>query len=282
MPASRLVAGVTSAFLMLLFVAVASFRPAAATTGALTYDTSQCGTDPQGKVYIALWDQVLRIPARQLGFIRDYPPEKAHRAPRPPDPDVPEGCPGNPIRAAGFTIGPDLATWDAGPDAPPVVEGRAWQVSLVASEPDFWGLQPSLERGFLSGCSQAPEREHRDDGLVICRVPRSDPSVPMEKWSFSAQADPNVYAAPDGRPFTIECLTSPGGDYHNCIVTYKFYERLNVYYEFTTNQLPIEQVIGFDGALRARLEAAYARNYDWSPAAWSDPASKSQVGGAKQ
>lgn len=271
---------VGAAFPALLLMMVAGLPPAFAASGTLTYDSSLCGVDPEGKVYIALWDQVLRVPARQLGFIRDYPPEKAVRAPQPPDPGVPEGCPGNPIRAAGFTLGTDLATWDAGPDAPPVVEGRARQVSLVATEPDFWGLQPSLERGFLGACSKALEREYRNDGLVVCRIPRSDPSIPKEKWTFVGQADLDMYPTPTGRPFTVECRISINELYHICIVMYKFYPRLNVYYEFHTNQLPIEQVIDFDRALRARLEAAHVRDYDWSPAAESGPASANRAGEA--
>ena len=246
------------------FLCLASLQtPSFAESSQLTFDPSLCAEDPGDFVYVALWQSVFRIPADQLFYILDHPPDELPRVPPPPKPDDPEGCPGHPIQAAVFDLALRLDAWPTNVGDPPLVEGRAWRFKLVASGPEQWGLQPAQEIIRERNCSHASDIEQDASGLTICRVPRSDKPDDKSVWGFSAYADPDVYAAPFDRLFTSSCLASINDRYHNCSVAYKFLSDVNISYRFRTIELTISQLLRYDHALRARLKASRVEGYDW-------------------
>ncbi|WP_375596579.1 hypothetical protein ABWI00_09860 [Algihabitans albus] len=246
------------------FLCLASLQtPSFAESSQLTFDPSLCAEDPGDFVYVALWQSVFRIPADQLFYILDHPPNELPRVPPPPKPDDPEGCPGHPIQAAVFDLALRLDAWPTNVGDPPLVEGGAWRFKLVASGPEQWGLQPSLENRHHSACLLAAEIEQDASGLLICRVPRRDKPNDRSVWAFSAYADPDIYAAPLDRLFTSSCLASINDRYHNCRVAYKVLPDVNVSYRFRTVDMPISQLLSYDRALRARLKASRVEGYDW-------------------
>ena len=254
----RFAAGV-AAFLWFASLQTPSF----AESSQLTFDPSLCAEDPGDFVYVALWQSVFRIPADQLFYILDHPPDELPRVPLPPKPDDPEGCPGHPIQAAVFDLALRLDAWPTNVGDPPLVEGKAWRFKLVASGPEQWGLQPAQEIIRERNCSHASDIEQDASGLTICRVPRSDKPDNKSVWGFSVYADPDVYAAPFDRLFTSSCLASINDRYHNCSVAYKFLSDVNISYRFRTIELTISQLLRYDHALRARLKASRVEGYDW-------------------
>lgn len=238
--------------------------PVTAESDTLSYDPSLCAEEPGDFVYVALWRNVFRIPADQLFYILDHPPDELPRVPPPPRPSDPEGCPGHPIQAAVFDFALSLDAWPTSAGDPPLVEGGAWRFKLVASNSERWGLQPSLENDYRRRCSRASEVEQDESGLLICRIPRQDKPDDRSVWAFSAYADPGIYAAPFDRLFTSSCLASINDRYHNCSVAYKFLPDVNISYRFRTIDMPISQLLGYDRALRARLKASLIEGYDWS------------------
>lgn len=234
----------------------------------LDYDPESCATPADGMVYLAFNRIVLSIPAFDLKSIRDMPPERLAKMPPPPNPNEPEGCPDHPIQATGFTL-PYLyhaiRKNKRDPQLPPYAPNI---LKLANSRPDYWGLQPSEERRFDEACSKFEEREELSNGLIACRVPHSDPTRPREKWAVHLQAKPEVYSAPFGRPFVITCYPFGNGS-QTCLVSYKLYETLNVFYEITVQHqysarfIPLTETIEFDRGLRAKIEDARVKDFIW-------------------
>jgi hypothetical protein len=215
----------------------------------LQYDSSSCHPDAAGLVYIALGREVFRWPQEELTLIRDLPPELRAEALQPPDPSEQEGCPGNPIQAAGFDF-----VYRPG-DLP--TRGIPERLELIAARPDFWGLQKNAEQHFLRTCERWHEREETGYGFVACAVPPSPPRL-REQWATHYQAKLEIYRAPFDRPFTVLCSYEIV-----CDIEYKLYETVNIAYSFRRDRVPISEVIDFDRSLRSRIERSRVSDFQW-------------------
>ena len=250
---------ITAATLALL----AAVDLAQASSEIVHYDPSQCSTDPEGTVTIALGRVVLRVPMDALSSIADLPPQERAVAPVPPDPSQPQGCPDHPMigRAFYFRYLSD-AVQDGSLSNQPLSR-RIDRLALIAVRPDFWGLQPSHERRFRQVCTDYQLRRESGNGLQICHVRPNDTERPERHWPFVAQAPLSRYVAPFDRPFTAYCTWGSRPGTHQCDVDYKLYDTMNVAYRFEPGRLPLDDLIDFDRGLRAWIESVRVDGFVW-------------------
>ena len=245
------------------FVGLVVTEPARADSEIVSYDPSQCATDPEGTVTIALDRLVMRVPMDALSSIRDLPPEARAVAPAPPDPSEPEGCPDHPMVGRSFYFRYLSDTLHNNSSLSSPAQRRIDRLLLVAARPDFWGLQPSEERSFERICNDQQIRDELDNGLLACLVRPDITGRPREHWPFAAQAPLDLYTAPFGRPFMVHCTWGFRPGTHQCDVTYKLYETVNVSYRFEPGRLPLDDLIDFDRGLRASIESMRIHDFVW-------------------
>lgn len=227
-----------------------------------TYDPAACATDPEGMVYIALGRIVLRLPMEQSLMTDRLEPYWPERMISPPDPSEPEGCPGNPSqqRSLGFMYAYEAILKNK---FDPNMTGRPNLLRLISAAPDAWGLQLSTEKRFEAQCRRRGERRKLPNGLTACHVQPDDKTIPIEHWGVTYRADPEVYSAPFGRPFVVDCWPGVRPELLECHVTYKLYETLNVAYRFWPKNIPIDQIIEFDSGLREKIAASRIVDFMW-------------------
>lgn len=237
--------------------------PPHARADRLTYDPTRCAIDPEDTVSIALGRTVLRIPMDVLTYISALPPEERGDAPSPPDPSEPQGCPGHPIQGFHFALAYGHTAEPASSQDParlPAVLERVW---IVAVRSGLTGSQSSAEDRFQQRCESYGIRDVLPNGLMRCYRPPADRTTPREDWTVQYQAPPHVYAAPFGRPFVVDCWT-PWRGVRQCDVNYRLFAAVNLTYRFNGRRIAIADIIDIDRALRARLEAARATDFEWA------------------
>jgi hypothetical protein len=234
----------------------------------ITYDPSSCKTDAEGMVYFALGREVFRRPFQGSMSIGGMLAEERAALPPPPDPSEPEGCPGNPVWGRSFSI--DYEHLPADPNAYRQQTPFRASINFIAlRESDWdsvydaatWGNQLSYERDFDRRKHDYDSCETLPSGLIDCRVPESDRT--REFWSATFQAEPDIYSAPFGRPFTVSCLTWPVVARQDCNVSYNYTRSTRIAYHFDLNDLPPAEFISFDRGLREKIESMRVRDYRW-------------------
>ncbi len=113
-------------------------------------------------------------------------------------------------------------------------------------------------------CKAAAVREELPNGLTTCWIKLhwpADPAVEarQENWGAAYRARPDVYTAPLGRPFVVDCgpLLFEYTISH-CDIAYTMMPGLGVGYRFQpylgAGRIPIDRIIEFDRGLRAAIE----------------------------
>lgn len=239
----------------------------------LSYDPAACAANPGDVIYIAAIRLVLAIPMNELSHIADYPPSKPDTLvarirellPTAPDPSEPEGCPGNPVQAQSFSFYYAYEAMLKNKRHPQIPAAVPEQLHLVSAPPDFWGLQPSLEKGLSWSCKGPGIHEKLPNGLTACYVRPSTGEPSKDRWGVSYGSEAPVYSAPLGRPFVVEC--DSGGTnalgIRRCQVSYKFDNNLNISYHVNTHRVPPNEFIDFDRNLRDRIKSYIVKNFDW-------------------
>lgn len=231
--------------------------------GELQYSPSRCATDPGDTIYLALGEIVLRVPLDALTYILDLSQEEKARAPRVLKPDDPEGCSDHPVQAKAFTLRAptsELLAHDGESDSrwPPFIVFR-----LIWVSPDYWGLQPSAEKRFARKCSAFGVWEELKNGLVACRT-RSEKTPELDQTSaISYQARPEVYGAPFGRPFVVQCSHLLQIGMQDCEISYKLYPSVNFFRRFDLQRADVDEIVDVDRALRAWIKNARVADYPW-------------------
>lgn len=222
---------------------------------ALTLDPASCPSpDPEGKAYIAVGTAVLRLPVREL-VISDDPPAWV-TFPRPPQPEEPRGCKGNPLPQLTLIQAFQFEAWQAKTSR----RSPLTQLRLIGALPAYYGLR--LDQAHTQSCRLLPGRIRLGNGLEGC-IPLRKPSDRHVAGSGSYQAPHSVYPLPMGQLFTASCIPSAGGLKVKCTVSYRLEENLAVSYEFDTDDLPLENLMDFDRQLSADIMAAIVHEYPW-------------------
>jgi hypothetical protein len=204
-------------------------------------------------MYIALGARVLRIPGPMIRAMIPVTmlPTAASRARAVPHPEEPLGCFGHPWRMDNVTFGYLYRAMQQGKLSRHQGFDR---IDLVAVAADYWGVQDLDERRFR----RLVQADYMDcvavsAGFTSCIDKRPYPS-PKRVY----QAATGVYAAPFGRPFTVDCLDGQG-----CRVQYKLYPDLNLSYQFHLALLPVSRLMEEDRRLRAQIAQMQVPHYPW-------------------
>lgn len=231
----------------------------------VAYDPSKCKQDAEGMVYFAAGRTVFRIPYEEPLSIRGMGAEERAQLPKRPDPSEPEGCPDNPIWGRGFSL--PFRYKENAKDANDVgFNMRAKQLSIIASSPRNFGLQSVSEASFdsikklYSTCAEVIE------GFIGCRMPSEDKKFMGDMELAAYQTLPDIYSTPLGGKLTVACdepyaSQNSGRD---CNVDYKYYEDLNISYEFYRKDLPITKLLDYDSALRRYIDKIQVKDYQWA------------------
>lgn len=84
-------------------------------------------------------------------------------------------------------------------------------------------------------------------------------------FEFSAyKVRPDAYKSPSGKTIYIDCFIPEHGIHgRQCGVSYQLREGLGIFYDFYRAQLPINEFIEHDKALRKYIDDAQVQNYQW-------------------
>ena len=245
------------------FAALSLAAAPSARAETMIFDPTECATDPQGNVTITLGRIVLQVPIHELSYIQDLQPDDRTAAPAPPDPSQPEGCPDHPIVGRSFSFNYLVDAYRRRDRSEGALPRRVDRLLLVDVSPEYWGMQPLNEQAYERICNTYDLKSIAPNGLTICRVRPEDQEIPQEHWPFAAQAPIKIYGAPFDRPYTMYCLWGVVRGTHQCSVTYKLYETVNLAYRFAPHRLPIEDLIEFDRELRAWIESSRVQDFVW-------------------
>ncbi|QLF93819.1 hypothetical protein HW090_11665 [Pseudomonas sp. ABC1] len=246
----RKIVGLSGSFLVLLFVLLA--QPAL----AMEFEPEKCpDPDPEGKAYLSLGETVLRVPIRTLNI--PHAPYADSPLPSPPDASQPLGCVGNPLAQQSLIIDFSFSAWLSDRKTPSAASLREFR--LIRAEPDFYGL--SQGSFYVSGCDLFPRRVRLGNGLQGC-LPNKNPEHPDRDEVGRYRLDPQDYVMPFGQTFVMGCSPDiPRGVV--CSVDYKVLPTVNLVYRFSTDRMPLEDVVEFDRMLRAQIEASVVPDYKW-------------------
>jgi hypothetical protein len=191
-------------------------------------------------------------------------PEERAKLPKRPDPSEPEGCPDNPIMGGDYSI--SFSYKDSVNKFQDVeFNVRAKRLSIVASSPKNFGIQSVNEasfesiKNFYNACAEVLE------GFIGCRMPSEDKKFMGNMELAAYQTLPEIYSTPLGGKLTVACDEPYASEYagRDCDVDYKYYEDLNISYEFYRKDLPIIKLLDYDRALRSYIDKIQVKNYQW-------------------
>ncbi|MGY3041600.1 hypothetical protein ACVWWQ_003233 [Rhodanobacter sp. TND4EL1] len=206
----------------------------------------QCHGKPNDAIYVALGEDVFRIPGtpNHVG-IYPIPYPKRGEASSAMSGDALPGCPDHPARAFSLHLAQHQSSILGNLQDLPPGALRAINVSRV-------GHLPYGERFAMNTLAMMVKDEPcRDagEGLVECS---KQPDQERGTSTLSAQA--SVYGTPLGHPFIVTCGFGPGIWASDCQVHYQLSERLELGYQLDRRRVPAERMIEVDRAIRAGVQ----------------------------
>ena len=242
---------------------------AGAANEQLRYNPATCSTDADGKVYLRLNTGVaFGFPADALQYLRD----KVEYDPPPvPNPDDPEGCPGNPIltpsayllfhfpapvvpRAGEFT--PDI----------PLVFSIIGAVERLHDQEGYLGLQGSTLRMFEIYREMGNWCEVTPAGWDVCYAAgvTEKPEHPAQ-FAAAYVARENMHKLRSGAPITLHCGPPCPPRGRQCPPYYQPLPRVSLSLRFYDDVIPAESFFDLDRAITDWLKAARVPELDFEP-----------------
>lgn len=226
---------------------------------SFSYNPDSCSKDAQGMVYFATGHTVFRVPYKDLLSIRGMSDTEKASLPARPKPNEPEGCPDNPAWGRGFSM--KFRYRLKSENAEQEKESQI-KFTLVDAQPGpykgtSWLNQKSFERlKKYKSCTEAAP------GIINCRKPDKKVTADFEFSAYKVR--PDIYKSPSGKTIYIDCFIPEHGIYgRQCGVSYQLREGLGFFYDFYRAQLPINEFIEHDKALRKYIDDAQVQNYQW-------------------
>lgn len=207
---------------------------------------SQCQGRPNDAIYVALGEDVFRIPGtpKRVG-IYPIPYPKPGEAPSAVPGESPPGCPDHPAQAFSLHLAQHQSSLLGNLQGLPPDALRSINVSRV-------GHRPYAERFAMNTLAMMVKDEPCRDaggGLVECS---KQPDQERGTSTLSAQA--SVYGTPLGHLFIVTCGFGPGIWASDCQVHYQLSERLELGYQLDRRRIPAERMIEVDRAIRAGVQ----------------------------
>lgn len=231
------------------------------------YTPETCSTNADGKVYLRLNTGVaFGFPADALKHLRgaiDYEP------PPVPNPDDPEGCPGNPILTQSayllfhFPRSAETPTGEFAPDLSLLFSIGGAEARLFDND-GYVGSQGSSIRLYRKLREAGKWCESTPAGWNVCYGAVERPENPTDFGAFYV-AEQDIHPLRSGAPLSLQCWPPhPGGD-RECSTTYQPLPRIRMSVRFTDNLIPVEQFFDLDRAITAWLKATRVPELDFEP-----------------
>jgi hypothetical protein len=235
-----------------------------------TLNLGDCSADPEGMIYLALWETVMRFPAASLKAVSNFGPGQLERAPVPFDTDDPEGCPANPIRALGYIVMLDMTEFAATDTESDEILPDVMGIQLISFDParvepfkNYYDLfDTCLERVKALGDRIDPSIYSTAEGLRVCLYPRDDFTLPQSRWWANAMADEGAHSFPNGEAYVLRCSSEDAWG-RECDVHYRFRKFVWFSYKFYDGQIPLESAIRLDRGIRDVVGKAVVDGFSW-------------------
>lgn len=234
----------------------------------IIYDTSACSTDAEGKVYVRSHTGVaFAFPMEALTYLRgeiDYAP------PPVPNPDDPEGCPGNPIITPGAYLGyvyaPPMDEQSEQPPEPVPLLLKIGGASVRSySEDGYLRNQGSPIRIAETYRANGFWCEATPAGWEVCYGTMERPEKPTVLGGFYVARE-DVHPLRFGAPLTLNCFSpSYPGDSRECSTQYEPIRHVWLSFRFEDDDIPVEDFFILERAITFWLEAARAPELDFEP-----------------
>lgn len=240
-----------------------------ATAERLTFDPKLCKEGERDKIYVSLGRYVFPMEyAEQQAVVYDpLLPHESRRVLRPPNPEEPKGCFGNPLQSGSYAL------------FTPAILAKGGQLVSFASalqlltlhsidrsgqKADTIWMGEASQLGIAgSTCRQSAIREELPNGMSVCRVRPNDSTIPQEEWGATYTARPGVYETPTNRAFVVNC----SGTRFPCDIAYEVTHDVCVSYRlfphYKGSSAPIDRIIEIDQSIRTTISASIVRDYPW-------------------
>lgn len=232
------------------------------------FDTSACKQQAHGMFYLALGQNVLKIPQITLGGFMRLDPQ--HRL-VPPDPLQPEGCPGNPLQVQLYHF--DIALVENSRSKSridfqlPITLYRTVRYDWPDTNIPEWVAEDAILKWANKAC-EVGVSEDKGKEFRSCLASPLGRKTPEEDWGGVYVAKPDVYRTPLGYAFVIDC--EPGqltAGWSRCDVTYALRPELGLSYHIRPfakfAKIRFENAITLDQQIRARLNSMLIAPYSW-------------------
>lgn len=226
---------------------------------SFSYSPDLCSSNAQGMVYFATGDIVFRVPYKDLLSIHEMSEERKSLLPKRPNPSEPEGCPDNPAWGSGFSI--KFRYRLKIENAEKEKETQIKFTLVDAQRGPYTGTSEVNKKTFerLEKYKKCTEAE---PGIINCRKPDRKVTADFEYAAY--KVGPEAHKTPTGNAIYISCFGLSHGEYgQECGVSYQLQEVLGIFYDFYRAQLPINEFIEYDKALRQYIADSQVKNYQW-------------------
>jgi hypothetical protein len=215
------------------------------------YDPSLCSSEAYGQAFVRLLSGLaFVVPAGDL-LDPGYDPTRDQDAIR----LEPEGCPSHPLVRSyvGVAVHPGRARQAPWPSQGVALIGHAGPTRV----------QDVTLRAFNHCAANPANRVRRiSAALEECRKRRTN-GGPERDWKSFIRAVPGAHPEFAGRPFAVMCFGAYNrGAGRACKADYQIESGLSISYRFDDDQVPREDLAGFDLEVRALVAALRARESD--------------------
>lgn len=226
---------------------------------SFSYSPDLCSPNAQGMVYFATGETVFRVPYKDLLSIRGMSDEEKALLPKRPNPNEPEGCLANPVWGGGFSIKfrYSLKTENAAKEKETQIK-----FTLVNAPRGPYTGTSGIHKKTFERLEEYKKCTETEPGIINCRKPDRKVTADFEYTAY--KVGPEAHKTPTGNAIYISCFGLTHEKYgQECGVSYQLQESLGIFYDFYRAQLPINEFIEYDKALRQYIADSQVKNYQW-------------------
>ena len=233
--------------------------------GEVSLYPATCTAGLKDRVYLSLGRSVFELPiSPQVSgiYVTSVEPDHSPNNPAPTVPTENAGCLGHPLPVASIGLQFSYQRKYGQPVRPGYIIG-AFKIQLFKWD-DSWKIDNFIDGVTRLNCERASIKEEVPGGLIACLVKPIKPdmnraSVRVEDWGGSYYAEKDTYSNPLGSQFSAWCGPDTySGHIFSCDLNYLLRFDIRISYKFhpystARYYLPVEELVGFDRALRQAI-----------------------------
>lgn len=227
---------------------------------SFSYNPDLCSKDANKMVYFATGETVFRIPYKDLVSIRGMNNAVRALLPKRQAPNEPEGCPDNPAWGKGFSI-----TYKYNFKLGNSEESQKIQTEFTlvdATTGPYNGAASANKAMFENLKHKYKACNEITPEIIQCRKPDTKVAADFEISAYRVKLKNHKGASE--KVIFISCLLREDPVYgRQCGLSYQLQEGLGIFYDFYRAQLPIDEFIEHDQALRKYIADSQVKDYQW-------------------